>query len=182
MTTTTGTLLDEILPEFDFRSRHARRVEAPPDWVAQALEYVRPGRAASLLLRLRGLRLPAGSIRELLTGLGFAVLAERPGTEIVLGTTGRFWRLREETAIERPADVQAFRAFDRPGWAQGAMSFRIEPLGDGSTLLTTETRVRGVDEAARRRFAVYWSLIGVFSGWLRQDLLRRIARIAEGVE
>ncbi|MDQ4004708.1 MAG: hypothetical protein M3135_00190 [Actinomycetota bacterium] len=44
----------------------------------------------------------------------------------------------------------------------------------------TETRVLCVDDRARRRFAVYWALIGPFSGWIRHDLLRGIARIAEG--
>ena len=56
------------------------------------------------------------------------------------------------------------------------------PLEDGSTLLSTETRVRCVDDEARRRFALYWLLIRVFSGWLRRDLLRKIAHIAEGIE
>ena len=33
-------------------------------------------------------------------------------------------------------------------------------------------------EAARRKFRVYWALIGPFSGVLRRTLLRRIARRA----
>ena len=140
------------------------------------------GRAASLLFRLRGVRLPPGSIRDVLVGSGFTVLAERPGVEMVAGTTGQFWALREQAHMEAPADLEAFRAFDRPGWAQGAISLRIEPLGDGSTRLSTETRVRCVDDEARRRFAIYWLLIRVFSGWLRRDFLRKIARIAEGAE
>ena len=115
-------------------------------------------------------------------GSGFTVLAERPGVEMVAGTTGQFWALREQAHMEAPLDLQAFRAFDRPGWAQGAMSIRVERLLDGSTHLMTETRVRCVDHAARRRFAIYWLFIKVFSGWLRRDFLRRIARIAEGAE
>ena len=101
---------------------------------------------------------------------------------MVAGTTGQFWAIHEMAHMESPRDLESFRAFDRPGWAKGAISFRIEPLEDGSTLLTTETRVRCVDDAARRRFAAYWSFIRVFSGWLRRDFLRRIARIAEGAE
>lgn len=183
MTTRTGaTLLDEVLPEFDFRSRHSRRIAAPPEWVAEAVEVFSMSRAASLLFKLRGIDLPSGAIREVLTKSRFTVLAERPGIETVAGTNGQFWALREMNHMEAPADLAAFRAFDRPGWAQGAISLRIEPREDGSTELSTETRVRCVDEAARRRFAVYWSLIKVPSAWLRRDLLRRIARIAEGTE
>ena len=177
---TETTLLDEVLPEFDVRSRHARRVAATPERVADAVEAFRLSRAASLLLRVRGVRLPSGTIRDVLAGSGFAVLAERPGREVVAGIFGEFWALREQAHLEAPPDLQAFRSFDRPGWAQGAISLRIDPLGEGATEVSTETRVRCVDDRARRRFAVYWTLIRVFSGWLRRDLLRTIARTAEG--
>jgi hypothetical protein len=179
MTTDTATLLDEVLPEFDFRSRHSRQIAAPAEWVAQAVNICRVGRAATLLYKIRGVRLPAGSIREALVGPGFTLLAERPGVEMVAGTTGQFWAPREQAHMEAPPDLQAFRAFDRPGWAKGAIALRIEPLEDGSTRVTTETRVRCVDEAARRRFAIYWLVIRPFSGWLRRHYLRRVARMAE---
>jgi hypothetical protein len=182
MSTTTAALMDEVLPQFDVRSYHARHVDAPPEWVAEAVEVFQFGRAASLLFKLRGLPLPSGSIREMLTQSGFTVLAERPGVEVVAGINGQFWSHGDLTHTEAPRDLQSFRAFDRPGWAQGAMSLRIEPLEDGRTRLSTETRVRCVDPAARRRFTIYWMLIKPFSDWLRRDLLRRIARIAEGAE
>jgi hypothetical protein len=82
--------------------------------------------------------------------------------------------------MDAPSDLQAFQAFDRPGWAKGVISLRIEPLEDGSSRVITETRVRCVDAAARRRFAVYWVLIKPFSGWLRRYFLRRVARMVEG--
>ena len=182
MKSDTTALLDEALPRFDYRIHHARRVAAPPEWVAEAVEVFQLGRAATLLFRLRGIQLPSGSIRDVLARSGFTVLAERPGREIVAGTNGQFWALRELAHMEAPRDLEAFRAFDRPGWAQGAISVRIEPRDDGSTDLSTETRVRCVDDAARRRFAAYWWFIKVFSGWLRRDFLRRIARVAEGAE
>jgi hypothetical protein len=160
MKTTTTTLLDAVLPEFDFSSRHTRCVAATPERVAEAVNGVRLGGAASLLVKIRSRRASGGRTggRHDRTILG----APRTGPH-----RGSF-------------DLQAFRAFDRPGWAQGAMSLRLEPLENGSTLVTTETRVRCVDDAARRRFAIYWLFIRVFSGWLRRDFLRRIARIAEG--
>ena len=180
MRTATASLLDEVLPEFDFRSHHARRVDAPPEGVADAINAFRLGGAGSLLMRIRGLHIPTGSIREVLVRSDFTVLAEDPGIEMVAGTTGQFWALREQAHMEAPADLEAFQGFDRPGWAQGAMSLRIERLDDGSTRLVTETRVRCVDDTARRRFAIYWFFIQGFSAWLRRDLLRGIARIAEG--
>jgi hypothetical protein len=176
-------LLDEVLPEFDFRSRHSRGVAAPPESVWGAVERYDLSRDASLLVRslfrLRGLPVPRGSIWEALGGSGFAVLAERSGEEIVAGTTGRFWAIRERANMEQPADLDAFKAFDRSGWAKAAWCIRIERLDDGSTNLVTETRVQCVDDGARRRFALYWTLINVFSGWIRRDMLRAMARMAE---
>lgn len=180
----TGTLLDEVLPDPDFWSRHGRRIEAEPEAVWSALEGYDLSRDASLVVRalvlLRGLRIPRGSPREVLTELGFTVLAERPGREMVVGTTGRFWALRERTNMESPADLDAFTTFARPGWAKAALTFRIEEHDDASTLLVTETRVRCVDGLARRRFAAYWTLIRLFSGLIRREILTAVARRAEG--
>lgn len=175
-------LLAEVMPECDVRSIHSRHVAAPPEAVWSALERYDLSRDASFSVRalfwLRGLGLPRGPIREAVTGYGFSVLAESPD-EIVLGTTGRFWAIRERANMERPEDLDAFQAFDRPGWAKAAISIRTEMLEDGSTKLITETRVQAVDDGARRRFAIYWTLIDFFSGWTRRDLLRVIARMAE---
>ena len=182
MRTASWTLLDEVLPECDYRSRHRRHVLASPEDVATALERYRLDRDSSplvrMLFRLRGLGVPSGSLRDALTGSGFGVLAEHP-KEIVVGTFGRFWTLREKQNMEAPRDLEEFQAFDRPGWAKGAMTLRVEPRDDGSSTLVTETRVLCMDERSRRRFAPYWALIIHFSGWIRRDLLRGIARIAE---
>jgi hypothetical protein len=179
-------LLDEVIPDYDVVSLHVSEVEAPPDAVTRAVESFRLDRDASvasrLLFRLRGLPAPGGTIREALVGLGFRVLAEHPGEEIVVGTMGRFWALAERASIGAPADLEAFQAFDRPASAVGAMSLRWERLPGGRTLLSTETRVRGTDEAGRRRFRCYWALIRPFSGAIRRDLLRGIAARAEALE
>lgn len=183
MRTAAWTLLDEALSECDYRSRHDRHVLAPPKDVGEAVERYRLDRDSSplvrMLFRLRGLGVPSGSVRDALAGSGFTVLAERPGQEIVVGTTGRFWTLHERDNMEAPRDLESFQSFSRPGWAKGAMAIRVEPREDGSTTLVTETRVLCMDERSRRRFAAYWRLIKVFSGWIRRDLLRGIAHIAE---
>ena len=183
MTTTQTTLIGEILPDFDYRSRHGRHVLASPEAVARALAGYRFERDASplvhVLFRLRGLGAPSGSLREALTTSGFGVLAERPGEEIVVGTVGKFWALREKDYLEAPRDLEDFHTFTPPGWAKGVLTLRVEPRDDGTSTLVTETRVLCPDDESRRRFAAYWALIRVFSGWIRHDLLRGIARLAE---
>ncbi|MGH2709738.1 MAG: hypothetical protein ACRDH9_00845 [Actinomycetota bacterium] len=183
MKTAEWTLIDEVLPEVDYRSRHDRHVHASSENVASAIEQYIIGRDSSILVRLlvrmRGLRMPSGPVRDVLRRSGFTILAERPGQEIVAGTTGRFWTLREQANMHAPLDLEDFDAFARPGWAKAAMTIRIEPREDGSSTLVTETRVLCMDERARHRFAPYWAFIRVFSGWIRKDLLSGIARLAE---
>ncbi len=123
-------------------------------------------------------RLPAAPDQPLLdqfAGLGFVEL-DRGDDEVVLGTVGRFWRLREE--LKRLEDASAFERFDRPGFAKGAISFRARPDGDGA-LLTTETRVLALGADARRAFARYWILVRLGGEPIRRELLRAIARHAE---
>ena len=110
--------------------------------------------------------------------MGFTVLVEEPGRELVLGVAGRFWALDERANLISLPDARAFVGFSRPGHAKAAMSLRFEPLAHGWTRLGTETRVTCVDAAAYRRFALYWTLVGPFSSWLRRDLLSGIARRA----
>ena len=170
------------MPSPDFRSRHELRVDAPPEAVARAMETYRLDRDGSLptkaLIRLRGLRVPGGRLRDALRGSGFALIAERPGEEVVFAVTGKFWALLEADHLETPADLDSFRSYDVARSAAAALSLRIEPLPDGSTLLSTETRVRGTDATGRRRFRRYWLLIHAFSGLIRRDFLKGIGRLA----
>ena len=174
-------LLDRVVPEFDFRSRHSSVVAAPPEAVAAAVAAYRMEEGGSLLVRglfrLRGLRAVRGSLRSALTSRGFRVLAEQPGQEVVFGIAGRFWALRELSALVTVEDAEAFARYAEPGCAKAALSLRLEPL-PGGTRLSTETRVKCTDRRAYRRFALYWALIKPFSGWIRRDILRGIAERA----
>jgi hypothetical protein len=179
---TPDSLLDTLMPAFEFGNRHAIVVAAPPARVVEAAERYRfasDGSAfARLLFRLRGLTPPSGSLRAAGRTMGFAVLAEEPGKELVLGVAGRFWALDERANLISLPDARAFVGFSRPGYAKAAMSLRFEPRADGRTWLGTETRVKCVDATAYRCFRLYWALIAPFSAWLRRDLLLGIARRA----
>ena len=60
-----------------------------------------------------------------------------------------------------------------------AMNFQIAPSGDGSSDLTTETRVFAVDAQATRAFAAYWRMIYPGSALIRIMWLRAIRLRAE---
>ncbi len=177
--TPVGSLIEELLPDPDFANSHSIAIAAPVERVVEASERYRldQHRLVNLLFRLRRLN-PPGPLRASLLHRGFTVLAEKPGSEVVVGIAGRFWALNQTANLISVADARAFKQFAEPGAAKAAACFRFEPLPDGSTRLSTETRVKCVDAAARRRFAAYWALIGPFSGWIRTIVLRGIRRLA----
>jgi hypothetical protein len=177
--------LDDHLPEYDFNEIHSGRVNAPP---ADALAAARAltSREVPLARALMALRaLPArlrGRRRALDVPIldafvrgGFVVLAEHPD-ELVLGGVGRFWKPSAEV---RPVAAGDFAAFDEPGWAKAAFNFEVRPEPDGTSVLTTETRIQATDAAARRSFGRYWRVIHPGSALIRRAWLREIRRRAE---
>ncbi len=179
-----ATLLDALMPSWEVHEVHATRVRASADEVDRALRAVRADeiRLFLALMTLRRLRPPRSAasrpLLETAQAGGFAVLADHPGREMVLGVIGKFWRLRERCvrAIASPDD---FVAFSDPGWARAAMNFRLEPADDGTCGLTTETRVDTTDARARRAFRLYWTVVHPGSALIRRMWLRAIKQRAE---
>ena len=159
-------LLSEVLPEYDVRKRHAIGLDAPPVRVWDAIHETTLGdlRIARTLFRLRGL--PSAHDRGILELEGFQRLAEEPGRELVVGGVGKPWSPRG--GLVRGADPRTFR---EPGYALMALNI----THDGTTL-ATETRVLCNDPHSRRLFRLYWLVVGPFSGIVRKDWLRAIAR------
>src|SRR6266498_3031767 len=77
-----------------------------------------------------------------------------------------------------PARLARSLAFDRPGFAKLALSFRLEDVA-GGTRVVTETRVDTTDPLAHRRFGAYWQVIRLGSSSIRRSWLRAIKRRAE---
>ena len=177
--------LDAELPEFDVSSHHEIEIAAPREraWSA-LLEADLAGSAVSkVLLALRGYGLRArrvragGSVADRLQRFGFTKLAEVPGEELVFGLAGRFWL--PAGGLERLSGPEDFRAFANPECVKAAWNLRVVETGPGTSRLTTETRVLGLGDGARRRFRLYWTFVGPFSGLIRRMLLRGVRRSAE---
>lgn len=172
--------IDRVLPRFDVSDRHSIVVRADPErayaalrsfdladsWISKILFAIRRARP----VRVSHLRLAD------IIGRGFVVVVEDPGHEIVLGTVGPFWRVfgggRRTTASD-------FATYDEPDSARAAMNFRVEPIGDGRTRVSTETRVSATDDRGRRAFRRYWRFIAPGSALIRFEMLRLIKRAAE---
>ena len=63
-----------------------------------------------------------------------------------------------------------------PGSVRVAVNLRVAPLPDGTTCLSTETRIAAVDAGARRAFRRYWLVVGPFSALIRRRWLEAARR------
>jgi hypothetical protein len=179
-------LLEEVLPRFDANEVHDLWVPAQPNVVFAAVKQV-TAREVRLLAPLEALRgLPAllaghlafrpnrsAPVLEELT-VGVVPLGERPGTEIVAGVVGRFWRLADTAPVEMRTR-EDFLSFAEPGYAKAAIAFLVRPERGGSRVVT-ETRVAGTSPEATRAFLRYWRAIRLGSGAIRRSWLAAIGR------
>ena len=187
-------LIDQFLPRYDFAVVHADVLRAPPArcyGAASELDLFQ----APLVRTLLGIRaLPqrvVGTLRgraktatlqasrrtfrfKDMVGLGWILLGETPGVEMVLGQVSRPWKAVADST-DAPTTPEQFTSFDEPGFAKIAASLRVDPYGNDSSILTLETRVALTDEESRRRFRRYWLLIGPFSSLIRRMALRLLA-------
>lgn len=178
-------LLDRYLPRFDATQRQHLVVEADRETTWAAVERLDlmdvhtrlldasmavrglPVRVSALLGRSR----PPAPPEELrLFGdptcplPGWLRLGTRPGHEVALGAVGRFWQPDIDWYDTSAMSPDAFAGFAEPTWGRIAAGLSLRPYGRGRTLVTYEARTAVPDEASRRRFLRYWSLVGPFAG------------------
>lgn len=186
-----ATLLDQFMPVHEFNEAHSIRVKAPRENVYRAIKSVtadeivlfrtltwlrRLGRAGPESILNAPEHLP---ILEVATRTGFLLLAEEQDREIVIGAAVAVppgWSPKKRPTPEE------FRAVREPGFALAAMNFRLEDVGDGGCLVTTETRVRATDSSTRRTFSRYWRVIYPGSWLIRWNWLRAVKNRAERLE
>ena len=180
--------LDEFVPAYQFGELHSIRIKAPRERVAAAIREVTP-REIVLFRVLTWIRRggqygkesilnapPDRPLLDVALRTSFMKLAEEPDREIVLGT---LVAAPGGTRLKKDPTPEDFKALHGPGFALGAINFRMEDAENGETVLTTETRVYATDASARRRFAAYWRLIYPGSALIRVMWLRAICARAE---
>jgi hypothetical protein len=171
-------LLDQVMPTYDRREVHRRTTDAPAPAIWDAVRDL-SGDELRLMRMLMGMRTLGRrrekSSRTVLEGferMGFRVVAEDPGQELVIAGIGRFWTL--SGGLRRVEGPEHFTHFDEPDYAKVAFNFRLD--GDK---LSTETRIAGTDAHARRLFKLYWLLVRPGSGLIRHEWLRAIVKQAQ---
>jgi hypothetical protein len=178
-------LLDRFMPAYEVREYHQTRVRAPAEVtfsVARELDMQGSGlvraifRGRELLMGAQpSERKPEQNLLSEVLALGWRVLAEEPGRELVMGAVTQPWKPDVQF---RGLDPDEFSAFNEPGYAKIAWTMAVEPNGPDTSIFQTETRVITTDPESRRRFRRYWSLVSPGVGLIRQEMLRLVRREA----
>ena len=179
-------LLDGVMPAYDVVERHHVNVAAPASITfASASEIDLQGSAVvRAIFRAREVVMggtpdttprPRAGL-DFAKSIGWAVLAERPGQEIVMGAVTQPWLA---DAVFRPLPPDEFAAFREPGFVKIAWTLRADPRGEGASTFRTETRVVATDPAARAKFRRYWSLASPGIVLIRRLMLGPVKREAE---
>ena len=180
------TVLDDIMPEYQFSERHTKRIHAKPEQVMDAIRQSTWGDMKSLvmLLKIRGavLRTPphgTGAFsqdkRMLDTFSASGYVFGGSEHEIVM-CGGANVRAKRPLGVRT---LQEFAAYQEQGGVKQAFDFNVEDAGGEWSTVTAETRVVATDDLTRRGMGRYWRLIVPGSGLLRRQWLEGIKRRAE---
>jgi hypothetical protein len=180
------TLLDRFMPTYDVVERHQTRVGAPA-----AVTYAAAGELdlagqplVRLLVRTREVifgskrdeqEQPTGLLRQV-RSLGWGVLAEVPGREIVMGAVTKPW---QANVTFRAVPPEEFATFAEPDHVKIAWTLRALPIGESASIFTTETRALATDACARAKFRWYWSLVSPGVWLIRRASLSPLRADAE---
>lgn len=118
---------------------------------------------------------PTGLLAQT-TSLGWRVLAETPGREIVVGAVTQPWLAN---VVFRGLAPEVFRAFQEPGYVKIVWTLRADPIGESESVFRTETRVMTTDPSARTKFRWYWARFSPGIVLIRRLMLGLLKREAE---
>jgi len=179
------TLLDDILPAYQFSERHAIGVHARPEQVLQAVRESTWGDLTSLaaLLKVRAVASrtdPHSSdafVRDsrILDGFAASGYVSGGNDHEILMAGGPDLRARRPIPVHT---LKQFADYREAGAIKMVFDFYVQELGNGRCKVTAETRVLALDDSGRG-MARYWRLIVPGSGLLRREWLAGIKRRAE---
>ena len=182
----TDPLLDAFVPDCEVGLHHHVIVDAPAD-VALSIactERMGDSMIVNTLFRMRELIFGApakkievaGGLVEQLTAIGWTILAEVPGREIVFGAVTQPWKSDVEF---RGIPAKEFASFAEPGYVKIAWTLRADPVAADRCIVTSDTRVATTSADARRRFRWYWSFLSPGMTLIRLAMLAQVKREAE---
>ena len=179
-------LLDRFMPAYEVVERHHIRVAAPAAITLAAAREMNLQRSPLVraIVKARELILgaapddrprPSGLLAQT-ESLGWRVLAEAPGSEVVVGAVTQPW---EPNVTFRGLPPDEFAAFSEPGYVKIAWTLRADPINAAESIFRTETRATATDPASRERFRRYWSVFSPGIIVIRWALLGPLKKEAE---
>jgi hypothetical protein len=159
-------LLDRFIPTYDIVERHHIEVAAPAGItfavaremdLNQSLSVRTIFRTREILLGARpDARTRPQGIVAFTKSIGWGVLAEVPGREIVMGAVTQPWKAN---VVFRALPPEQFATFNDPGYVKIVWTLRADPVDIDHSIFRTETRAVATDATARRHFRRYWSFL-----------------------
>jgi hypothetical protein len=152
-------LLDYLIPEYEVVERHHVRVAAPADITFESACEVDLQQSTVIQAMFSGRDLilggdsdlaerPRGLLASIKT-LGWGVLAEIPGREVVVGAVTQPWNAN---MLLRALPPDEFQAFNEPGYVKIVWTLCADPINNCESIARTETRIVTTDPVARKKF------------------------------
>ena len=182
----TDAFLDRFMPEYDVVERHRVDVAARADVTFAALMDIdlEDSHVIRAIFRGREVLLGADADRKprarglvaVTKELGWGVLVDVPGHEIVMGAVTQPWKANVIFRSLPPAD---FAAFNEPNYVKIVWTLRVDSVSDDRSVARTETRVVATDAEARKKFRWYWARFSAGIVLIREISLRLVKKQAE---
>jgi hypothetical protein len=178
--------LDQFMPAYEVAERHHIRIAAPAavtlstarDMDLQQSPIVRAiikGREL-ILGATRGNRPQSRGLVAEMQSLGWGILADIPGREVVVGAAAKPW---EPNVTFRSLPPDQFGDFAEADYVKIAWTLRADPISATESVFRTETRAIATDGNARAKFRWYWSLFSPGISVIRWASLGQVRRDAE---
>jgi hypothetical protein len=178
-------LLDQFMPVYDVAECHHIHVAASAEvtFSAACEQDLMALPVVRAIFRAREVLLggdpdatthPRGWV-ALSKSIGWGVLAEVPGREIVMGAVTQPWKAN---VVFHPLPPNEFVSFNEPDHVKIVWTLRAEAIGANASIFRTETRAAATDPAARAKFRRYWSFLSpgiILIRWASLGPLKREA-------
>lgn len=159
-------LLDRFMPTYEIAERHHIAVAAPAEITFNAAREMDLNQSMIVRGVFRARELVLGAepdaaeqpqgIVALMTSIGWGVLAEVPGRELVMGAVTQPWKAN---VVFRALPPDQFAAFNDAADVKIVWTLRADPVDAAHSIFRTETRALTTDAAARRNVRRYWSFL-----------------------
>jgi len=174
------------MPEYEVAERHTIRVTAPAEitFEAAASLDLQHSRTINGLFKTREFILRGHQSNSVLPkplllwaeALGWGVLAQVPGREVILGAVTRPW---EPNVVFRSLQPDEFADFREPGYVKIIWTLRSDPVSATESIARTDTRVTTTDPGARAKFRRYWAFLSPGILLIRRVALAMVKKEAE---